>query len=1667
MALHPLTTTRALRDSYIRYLKTIKPFQDEVLRREYAEALSKPGALMKGPIVEASPPFLPGASVAQLVAEGVLSHGFSRLCNPELPYERPLHRHQEIAIRKAVGGRNIVVATGTGSGKTETFLIPIFDHLLREEVQGTLKRPGVRALLLYPMNALANDQVKRLRRILEHYPSITFGRYVGETEYEEGPAHRAFEQNYPEEQDIANELKSRQRIQTEPPHILLTNYAMLEYLLLRPDDSTLFDGDTGQFWRFIVLDETHVYSGANATEIAMLLRRLQDRVMQGKQRKLQAIATSATLGAGKKDFPAVVSFASDLFNVPFEWNDNDELRQDVVEATRIPVAELGETWGNGTLAFYRQLGVWANMWRETPDTGQKALRQLIASLQELAPAPLAVLENARQEAARQPADALPLFLYHLLRGDRQLQRLRARLEQGPADLSKLAEDLFDGDEESIVNLVSAAILARQRAGDAPLLPARYHVFARALEGAFICLNTDAHNLPGQPPTPRLFLRRHKFCPHCQSRVFELANCTRCGASYLIGDMTPGEKLEETGGPSLVDGQSYLIQNSALYDEVAKNLAYFVLDPQSSQWDEDEALVSEAEMEDVQSEPELVKMRLCVKCGAIYGDKEVQRCKCRSRPIQVFRVETNRSRTLRRCVRCSTHASGGVIYRFLTGQDAPVSILADSLYQHVPPARKESEQDKPGAGRKMLNFTDSRQNAAFFAAYLERVHQRNLRRRLIMSTVENAVQTSGGNLRLEDLLPRLVRSAEMAGVFSETDGYDKRDRTAAIWLMQEFSPLDRRISLEGVGLLSFQPVEPTTWDVPEFLTRSPWDMSKEEVFGLIHLLLNTLRWQGVHTFLMSDRVDLRKDEAFAPRQKAFYVRGDRGSANKDRGILGWLPASRSNARVEIVKKWLATTRGLDQKDAERLAVEMLRELWGYLTGVFSPWQKHFKVETVAREGVLFQLDHRMWEMAPKVDVVSGDWHICDRCQNISAVNLGKICPIYGCTGQLQPLTGDHTALKDNLYRDLYLHGDPIPMRTEEHTAQWVTKKAAEIQNQFINGDVNVLSCSTTFELGVDVGDLQAVVLRNVPPTTANYVQRAGRAGRRTDSAAYVLTFAQRRSHDLTYYEQPEKMVAGQVTPPTVVLSNERIIRRHLHSVVMAAFFRWAKDQHSTEYRNVGQFFAPDDREPGPKLLYEFLGQRPLYLASALDRILPSNLDLRNELEFAEWNWVSHLMNAEQKGILDRAIAEVTSEIKTFADLEQAAAADKKYKQAELFQQVQNQIRRRDLLGFLGSRNVLPKYGFPTDVVELKTDHLTVTDAKSISLDRDLRIAISEFAPGSEVIAAKRLWRSTGIRRLPNQRWPPYEYAICRNCKRLNFEAESLHAFCACGEPVNEGKQGKRTTFIVPEHGFVADGETRSPGEAAPQRIYASRTYFARYKLPDKNGDDDTEAAIAPEELDESLAQGPVQVWKRYSRYGWLAVVNDGMGSGFLVCPFCGYAELANQSPNKKGKKDKAAHKNPLTGRECNGGLSHFHLGHFFMTDVLETTFHLPINTEGAIYSLLYAILDGASEALGIQRSDIHGAYYYQAAGRSPSLIFYDDVPGGAGHVKRIYNNLRPTLEAALARLNRCECGIETSCYSCLRNYQNQFIHDKLQRGVAIELLKQILDERSASINPRSA
>ena len=326
----PLATSELITSGYRRYLRSLLPVREPRLAAALDHEITDGSTMLtKGPLLEATPPYLPGRTLAELVGEGVLSPALRKLNSAALPFGRPLHAHQEQAIRKVTAGRNVIVATGTGSGKTESFLLPILNELSAERARGELG-PGVRALLLYPMNALANDQMKRLRSILATAPHITFGRYVGDTKEGDRPAAEAFARLNPGEPMLANELLSRQAMRANPPHLLLTNYAMLEYLLLRPADMDLFEGDHAGRWRFLVLDEAHVYDGAKAAEVAMLIRRLRDRVALG--RPLRYIATSATVG----DNPAAVTeFAQRIFDAPFEWVEGEPSRQDLVRASRI------------------------------------------------------------------------------------------------------------------------------------------------------------------------------------------------------------------------------------------------------------------------------------------------------------------------------------------------------------------------------------------------------------------------------------------------------------------------------------------------------------------------------------------------------------------------------------------------------------------------------------------------------------------------------------------------------------------------------------------------------------------------------------------------------------------------------------------------------------------------------------------------------------------------------------------------------------------------------------------------------------------------------------------------------------------------------------------------------------------------------------------------------------------------------------------------------------------------------------------------------------------------------------------------------------------------------------------------------------------------------------
>ena len=333
---NPYELSREVENRYRDYLTTMFYFKDPTLRASFDEALLR-GGLSKGPYLEATPIFKHGLPPRELFHELLGSQPEESFLAAFAP-DRPLYDHQERAIRGVLHGHNVVVATGTGSGKTEAFLYSIFLHLYEEHKAGTLG-PGVRALILYPMNALVNDQRERLGDIArslhdaERTFNFTFGQYVGETPADandrfrngRGAVEKREQDGFSRVQEGLvqhGEMVLREEMRSTPPHILLTNFSMLEYLMLRPDDSPLFDGGRATTWSFFVLDEAHQYRGAQGMEMALLLRRLKQRLRDGgRTEPIRCIATSATLLGGDDSTTTPnaqgATFAADLFGEPF------------------------------------------------------------------------------------------------------------------------------------------------------------------------------------------------------------------------------------------------------------------------------------------------------------------------------------------------------------------------------------------------------------------------------------------------------------------------------------------------------------------------------------------------------------------------------------------------------------------------------------------------------------------------------------------------------------------------------------------------------------------------------------------------------------------------------------------------------------------------------------------------------------------------------------------------------------------------------------------------------------------------------------------------------------------------------------------------------------------------------------------------------------------------------------------------------------------------------------------------------------------------------------------------------------------------------------------------------------------------------------------------------
>lgn len=1554
--LNPIEESDYIEKEFREYLKDTFNFKDVDYKKQFFEELDKQ-SLYKGPYLNVSLPFVSTKSINELIEEGKISSLFRKLGSIKL--NQKLYKHQEESLEKISNGRSVVITTGTGSGKTECFLYPVLNSIL-QDIEAGNNGPGIRALLLYPMNALVNDQIDRIRNILSEFSEIRYGFFTGETPEHPSDQLREHLSEVLGVQIPENEVLSREEIRNNPPHLLFTNYSMLEYLLIRPNDFKIFSPDYLKNWKFIILDEAHVYSGALGIEVSLLLRRLTGL----SENKPQFLLTSATLGEKNRDEDDIIAFAKALTSSEFEkddiiFSDRKQLDTSNIEYIIDPV-------------IYSKLD--SNL--DNIEEIKNILNQYIN------------IENMD----------ISELIYDFLIKDRNLYDLYNFLSTKNLQFKEVMELLslnnFKNDQE-LVALIHLINIARKNGKS--LYDIKYHTFVRTLSGAYVTLRPEKK----MKLSPCYYIDNFK--------AFELGNCRYCNAPYIFGK----------------EINNHLFQNIDIdiYENYGENENVNV----------DYYLLSDGLDMEIVTESICEENILCAKCGFIYNFANINAKKCDCSDIyklKVYKIKGSTSKNnIYECPCCGHHSNNGIVRSVNLGKDEATAILAQILYEAIDDntsekqnnnyhltfgndikIEKKNKDDK--YVKQFIAFSDSRQQASFFASFFEANHNRFLRKKLIWDLIE---KNDYNDLRFDTLVSKLELIIEEKDLFP--DSSIDASKQAWITALTELLNVDGKYSAENLGLFYYSlDIDRILDQIDEkdvFDAFGKYNINKKDLANVINVLFNIFRTSMAIDYSSSgltpeekrNYLGYRKFDNYIKlqKEKSTRVLNESLAYNRDGNIKSFLPVlgTKNNFVIDYVMRSFKCSRD----DALSISSQIFNTI-----GISG---KLFSNSTKINDSV-FQISSSKYILK---NYKTSKFYQCNKCGLLTPFNVHNVCPSMECLGTLVECDPDEI-LKNNYYRKEYLTKKIERINIKEHTAQLRTETARKYQKAFKNKEINILSCSTTFEMGVDIGGLQTVFLRNVPPTPANYVQRAGRAGRRDDSSAFVLTFCGNTSHDYTYFDDPGKMISGKIKPPKFKVTNEKIILRHLLATAFGMFFR----KNDKYFKNIDCLVC----QGGIEKFKEYLSSKPEDLNNFINFKV---LDEETYPKYGNFQWLNELyQNGDYLNHFEQSIIDL---IDQFEKAKERSIEQDELEYANYYKCQIESLKKENVIQYLSKYNVIPKYGFPIDVVELQIWDDGKLNNK-YDLSRDLSIAISEYAPDSEVIVDKEKYTSRYITLPKTQPFIKYYYFTCESCERdnVNVVKEKLNKCIYCGVENNEPVLHY---FIEPIYGFKT-GITKESSTKKPKKTYAGSTSYLGNGVSDGNklmlGKD--EYVIVETSSDDELL-----------------VMNK---NPFFMCSECGYSKIIREKPGFLVFPEQ--HLN-YRGMHCsNENLSPISLGHKFKTDVAKITIKF-LNDKSKALSVLYAILEGISQEFNIERRDIDGIVIKNKAD-CYDLIIYDNVPGGAGHVKRIMseNMLVKTFYLALNKVKQNCCDEDSSCYNCLRNYNNQRYHRMLKRKFAIEVLEKI-------------
>jgi ATP-dependent helicase YprA (DUF1998 family) len=1710
-----------------RYLEAQYHIRDSGFIEERRLLLLEPGSISQRPFVEITPSYAVCDGFSELNVPGPVKDLLSELLawKPSIGVYPP-YKHQADALEAyfgADGGSDLIVATGTGSGKTETFLYSALGALALEGTKrkASFSKNAVRALLLYPMNALVSDQTARLRRLFgdERLSGLftkrwgrhaRFGMYTSRTPYpgvrtsSKDQRHIASLLEYfvqlesstaQSDKELVRELKDRGRwpskdlaaffakdreetttyqsgakagqtytrhnwdkrlftqpgdrelltrheIQECPPDLLVTNYSMLEYMLLRPIERSIFrktkewlaQDPANQL--LLILDEAHMYRGVAGAEVGLLIRRLQSRLGISRE-QMRCIMTSASLGSGAAAEEAGQVFARGLTgkrkNKAFAiirgtredrsgsrlGTSKEASAFEQVDPVALAAAGMNLDGARKTLEQAASALGWAAL--PTVSDGELELRKYVARcLTGLGPLEL-LLENCAGNGTAFEALAGVLF---------------------PSVAIDLAQQATDG-------LLALGCFARRfepGRQEQPLLPTRVHMLFRGLPSIHACLNSDCKERRFSPGGStllgRLYTEPRTHCP-CGTRVFEIYTHRDCGAAFLrvFGLERTAEFLWNERGGTLTQ-----------FGKPLHEIHLFLEEPHPDE-------VGNVE-----------PIWIDIATGRVFDfvQKDKSGLRLVYRPIEGDAEDAFLS-TFARCPRCTRRTKTGHTRKIMDlatkGEQPFANLIREQFVNQV--ATRPLDDRHPNEGRKALLFSDGRQKAARLARDLPREVERDSFREALMAAAAELSKIQREMALDESLYAAFVSVC----THYHLHFFDGQDQTTLLEECQRFfKDYDAELSIALED--GWRPIPPIRYR--QALLRQISD----PYYSLLSACAVVVQPRRSKLKLLERRL-AGAISATALEEIAEAWIGEMLDAN------AFDPALSLNSRELEFPFFTAVREGDGLKrffeDVKRLAVLESDTIANLREALFDVFTR----PSVGTDdsGRLLAPDSLVLKIA-----IEDTWSQCRLCGHVQLKPFLGACS--NCKRKdFEALPPDHpymTARKGFFREPLraVLRGQrPIHITAEEHTAQlsqrdagvvYATTEEFELRFQDVplgpkKPPVDILSCTTTMEVGIDIGSLTAVGLRTVPPLRENYQQRAGRAGRRGTSVSSVLTFAQGGAHDAFYFENPALMISGPAREPRIKSDNKRLARRHIYSFLLQTFFHQQIDQLSEAEQRTLAARRPD-------------------LMSAFGAASDFFVDSGDFTFTAFKSWMERSVLKSGSSVLEDVAAWLPDELAREKDkhreklefatkvagdlLVEVRAIGKEVAAKEVKQEEEQEEPEESdagsLLDLLFDKGLLPSYAFPTDlcsfVIQERGDQGRITEKERPQLAKVQ--ALSEYAPGRLLVVNKQTYRVGGIffDALPTAS-PAVgvfsgvrdRYIGCRRCSYLrldktsDFETPLEDPVCpVCNEELQASELFDPPAFSPEE------GRKLNEGDREQEITYASSA-----QLPELVQRDFKWQSAKDSRLEHAYAEGVK-----------LIVTNKGKdGSGFAVCETCGAAWLADDDVPATGHKRPFLLPRYVLNREqaparCSGIIRRgIYLGHQFRTDILLLRLRFGSGMDfspsqlwlyDALATCAEAVALGASLGLSIDPGELSSGFRLvppEGGERGAAEIYvFDTASGGAGYSFEVGANLARLLDSVERVLNECPGGCERSCTKCLRHYGNRFLHPRLDRRLGLQLLR---------------